>query len=201
MVKNSILIRLKELFTRPVSNQKGQSIVIITFAFLGLIAMLGLALDLGVVYIEQTRIKRAVDAAVLAGVVELPSEEQSFIRAMTYLDQNGYDLRDTAGNPRVNVYIRGCAHDGYLNNTNFDNYHENNTGGLTEWTPQWATGTNAVNDYTNIPDSDKYYLYFPATGTRVAEPAAEFFIDTRTYQSRTSDGPPPAGRSGSPSWG
>jgi|GEM_PF-542028 len=191
MVKKSLLIRLKKLFTRPVANQKGQSIVIITFAFLGLIAMLGLALDLGLVYIEQTRVKRAVDAAVLAGVVELPGEEQAYIRAMTYLDQNGYDLRDTAGSPRVNVYIRGCTHDGYLSNSNFDNYHENNTGGLTEWAPQWSTGAEPVGDTTNIPDSDKYYLYFPAGGARVAEPAAEFFIDTRTYQSRTSDGPPP----------
>ncbi len=191
MVKNSMLIHLKNLLTRPVANQKGQSMIIIAFAFLGLIAMLGLALDLGLVYIEQTRVKRAVDAAVLAGVVELPSEEQSYIRAMTYLDQNGYDLRDGTGTPRVNVYIRGCSHDGYLNDTNFDNYHSANTGSLTEWTPQWSTGTEPVGDTTNIPDEDKYYLYFPAGGTRVTDPDAEFFIDTRTYQSRTSDGPPP----------
>ena len=40
--------------------------------------------DLGLVYIERTRVKRAVDAAVLAGVVELPNEEQAFIRAIDY---------------------------------------------------------------------------------------------------------------------
>ena len=73
MLKITVPHMLKRLFQPQPLNEKGQSIIIITFAFLGLIAMLGLALDLGLVYIEQTRIKRAVDAATLAGVVELPS--------------------------------------------------------------------------------------------------------------------------------
>jgi len=86
--------RLKRLpfSPRQVFNQKGQSIIILAFAFLGLIAMLGLALDLGLVYIERTRIKRAVDAATLAAVVELPNEENAYLRAIAYLDENGYQL-------------------------------------------------------------------------------------------------------------
>ncbi len=87
--------------------QSGQSLIILVFAFLGLIAMLGLALDLGLVYIERVRVKRAVDAATLSGVVELPYEQQAFDRAIEYLDLNGYDMSD----PRTYVFVSGCIKD------------------------------------------------------------------------------------------
>jgi hypothetical protein len=69
--------------------------------------MLGLALDLGLVYIERVRIKRAVDAATLAGVVELPYEQQAFDRAIEYLNLNGYDTAD----PDSYVFVAGCVRD------------------------------------------------------------------------------------------
>jgi hypothetical protein len=87
--------------------QSGQSLIILVFAFLGLIAMLGLALDLGLVYIERVRVKRAVDAATLSGVVELPYEQQAFDRAIEYLDLNGYDSSD----PRTYIFVSGCIKD------------------------------------------------------------------------------------------
>jgi len=83
--------------------QKGQSIIIITFAFLGLIAMLGLALDLGLVYIEQVRISRTTDAAALAAVVELPFEEESMRRAIEFIELNGDAREDTE------IRVRGCV--------------------------------------------------------------------------------------------
>ena len=89
MIK-SILKQLKEEHRKAFQEQKGQSIIIITFAFLGLIAMLGLALDLGLVYIEQVRISRTTDAAALAAVVELPFEEEGMRRAIEYIQLNGY---------------------------------------------------------------------------------------------------------------
>lgn len=88
----------------PEQRQKGQSIIILAFAFLGLIAMLGLALDLGLVYIERVRLRRAVDAAVLAGVTELPFESQAFERALQYLDDNGYPVNSGS----IDVYFAGC---------------------------------------------------------------------------------------------
>jgi hypothetical protein len=94
---------------RALRDQSGQSLIILAFAFLGLIAMLGLALDLGLVYIERVRIKRAVDAATLAGVVELPFEEDSFTRAIEYLNLNGYDIDLVAGD--ADVYVVGCIED------------------------------------------------------------------------------------------
>ncbi len=85
--------------------QSGQSLIIVVFAFLGLIAMLGIALDLGLVYIERVRMKRSVDAATLAGVVELPFEQESFERAQEYLDLNGYTMEET------DIYVLGCIRD------------------------------------------------------------------------------------------
>jgi hypothetical protein len=90
---------------RSTEDQSGQSLIIVAFGFLALIAILGLALDLGLVYIERVRIKRAVDAATLAGVVELPFEQESFERAIEYLDLNGYEPDETS------IYVVGCIRD------------------------------------------------------------------------------------------
>ena len=54
--------------------ERGQSIVILAFAMVGLLAFAGLAVDAGVIYATKVRLSRAVDAAALAGVVELPFE-------------------------------------------------------------------------------------------------------------------------------
>ncbi|MBC8254475.1 MAG: VWA domain-containing protein [Ardenticatenia bacterium] len=87
--------------------ETGQSLIVLVFAFLGLVAMLGLALDLGMLYVERIRMKRAVDAAVLAGVVELPDEEQAMARAIEYLDLNGYEV-----GTNVDIQVMGCTRDG-----------------------------------------------------------------------------------------
>lgn len=72
--------------------QSGQSLVIIAVAFFALLVIVGLAIDLGLMYIERIRLGRACDAAALAGAQELPYEEQAAKRAMQYLDENGYEL-------------------------------------------------------------------------------------------------------------
>jgi Flp pilus assembly protein TadG len=107
MVKRILcrIVTWRRVQTRHPERESGQSLIILAFAFLGLIAMLGLALDLGLVYIERVRLKRAVDAATLAGVVELPYEDQSYQRALEYLELNGYDTANS------NVYISGCVRD------------------------------------------------------------------------------------------
>jgi hypothetical protein len=107
MVKHILcrLVAWRRVQARHPEPESGQSLIILAFAFLGLIAMLGLALDLGLVYIERVRLKRAVDAATLAGVVELPYEDQSYQRALEYLELNGYDTANS------NIYVRGCVRD------------------------------------------------------------------------------------------
>jgi Flp pilus assembly protein TadG len=96
--------------TRPANateTESGQSLIIMALAFLGLVAMLGLALDLGLLYVQRIHMKRAVDAASLAGVVELPDEEQAMARAIEYLQLNNYDV----GND-VAVKVMGCTRNG-----------------------------------------------------------------------------------------
>mgnify|MGYP006288477375 CR=1 FL=1 len=71
--------------------EEGQSLVLIAFAFMGLLAFAGLAVDLGLVYVNRVQVSRAVDAASLAAVSDLPVEEAAQTRALTYLRDNGYD--------------------------------------------------------------------------------------------------------------
>ena len=71
--------------------------MIIAVAFFGLLVIVGLAIDLGLMYIERIRLGRACDAAALAGAQELPYEEQAAARAIEYLDENGYELRQDLG--------------------------------------------------------------------------------------------------------
>jgi len=71
--------------------ERGQSLVLVTFAFIGILALVGLAIDLGWVYVERVRVAQAADAAALAGASELPLEGAAHIRAQTYLRENGYD--------------------------------------------------------------------------------------------------------------
>jgi len=73
--------------------------VIVAFAFTGILALAGLAFDLGWVYVERVQISRAADAAALAAVSELPLEIAAHDRAKVYLQENGYD--HTEGNVRL----------------------------------------------------------------------------------------------------
>jgi len=74
--------------------QRGQSMVIVAFAFIGILALAGLAFDLGWVYVERVQVARAADAAALAGAAELPLEGAAHLRAQSYLLENGYDHTD-----------------------------------------------------------------------------------------------------------
>ena len=96
------LLQLKTYHRRAWREQKGQSLIIFVFAILGLIAMMGLALDLGLVYIERVRVSRTTDAAALASVVELPFEEEAIRRAAEFIELNGYTQKDTE------IRVRGC---------------------------------------------------------------------------------------------
>jgi hypothetical protein len=86
--------------------QRGQSLVIITFAFIGILAFVGLAVDLGWVFVQRVRVAQAADAAALAGASELPVEDAAWARALVYLQENGYD--HTADD--VEVFINKPSH-------------------------------------------------------------------------------------------
>ncbi len=107
MLKRS-LQKIKDIHLIAGREQKGQSIIIFTFAFLGLIAMMGLALDLGLVYIEQVRVGSTSDASTLASVVELPAEEEAIKRAIEFIELNGFS---TGAGGDTRILVRGCVQD------------------------------------------------------------------------------------------
>jgi len=69
---------------------RGQALIIVAFAIIALVALVGLAVDLGLVYIERIRVRRAADAAALASAAELPLEAAAQVRALEYLQENSY---------------------------------------------------------------------------------------------------------------
>jgi Flp pilus assembly protein TadG len=78
--------------------ESGQSIILLTFAFVGLMLIVGLAIDLGMVYIERIRLSRACDAAALAAASELPFEDEAQLRVIEALAHNGYDVNSAVIN-------------------------------------------------------------------------------------------------------
>lgn len=51
-------------------SERGQAIILIAFAFVGLVAMVGLVTDTGIMLIEYGKLKRSVDAAAIAAAQE-----------------------------------------------------------------------------------------------------------------------------------
>ncbi|MCL4301589.1 MAG: TadE/TadG family protein [Anaerolineae bacterium] len=173
------LLQLKARHLQALREQKGQSIIIFTFAFIGLIAMLGLALDLGLVYIEKVKVNRTADAATLAAVVELPYEQDTINRAIEYIQLNGYDVGvDTE------ILVRGCvvSDTSYVDALGVTHVYDVPPAGGTD-TPQNVGEpgfTNPMTRTTLITGA----AYISATQQ---PPRATFVIDTGGYQSHNND--------------
>lgn len=78
--------------------EKGQSIVLIVFMIIGILAFVGLAADAGFLFARSAQFSAAVDAAALAGVVELHQEGgviSATNRAGEFLDANGWPIAQT----------------------------------------------------------------------------------------------------------
>jgi hypothetical protein len=73
--------------------EEGQAIVLIAFVAIGMVAMVGLAIDGGLGYLESTRMQRAADAAALAGVIWLPDNRPvADARAQLAAEANGIQV-------------------------------------------------------------------------------------------------------------
>ncbi len=92
------------LVRRRSSSQEGQTLVLVALGIFSFLAVVGLAVDLGLYYTERVKIVRAVDAAALAAAPELPLERASHIRALEFLAGNGYDSTNVA---RTRLVING----------------------------------------------------------------------------------------------
>jgi hypothetical protein len=104
---------LRDLWTRASGKlhrpQRGQSLIIVVLALVGILALVGLSIDLGLVYVERVRVGRAADAAALAAVSELPVEPAAHKRAKVYLMENGYNSGITS---TVRLVIDGAYESG-----------------------------------------------------------------------------------------
>ncbi len=82
---------MKEIMHKSAISEKGQAIIIIVFAIIGLFGAAALAIDGGRAYVEKGRVQSAADAAALSGalarVEQKPWREYALAAALA----NGYD--------------------------------------------------------------------------------------------------------------
>lgn len=78
-----------------ISNEKGATQIIVVFALTALIGASALVVDVGMAMATRIKFSNAIDAATLAGVMELPSNPTNAIAiASEYIDNNGFDSSD-----------------------------------------------------------------------------------------------------------
>ncbi|MEJ5312093.1 MAG: vWA domain-containing protein [Anaerolineae bacterium] len=105
--------------------ERGQSLILVAFAIFALLGFAGLAVDLGLSYVTRVRVRRAADAAALAAATELPLEAAAQVRALEYLEANGYpcglnvqivngNLLYTCNNPETRVEINSGYAGSYI---------------------------------------------------------------------------------------
>jgi Flp pilus assembly protein TadG len=73
------------------TEEKGQALILFVMVMIGLLAMIGLAIDAGRLYVARAELSRALDSAALAGVVELPDLSAAEARATAYFNDNEID--------------------------------------------------------------------------------------------------------------
>lgn len=77
-------------------NEKGNVAIIFCVAITLIFAFTAYVIDIGIVYIEKTRLSNALDSAALAGALELiDSEEKARAEANEYLIKNNVNPEDT----------------------------------------------------------------------------------------------------------
>lgn len=75
--------------------QDGNVIILVTLMMFAIMGMIATVVDIGVVYAEQAKLSKALDAAILAGGQELPSRPDLARSIMEeYLIENGVNVED-----------------------------------------------------------------------------------------------------------
>ncbi len=80
--------------------EEGQALILIALAAVAMVAVVGLAVDGGLAYLEAQKLQRAADAAALAGVIWVPN--QAVVadgRGKLSAQANGYKVYKDAKNP------------------------------------------------------------------------------------------------------
>jgi Flp pilus assembly protein TadG len=89
--------------SRGLRSEEGQAIIILTVAMIVFVALLGLALDLGIVFVRRVQLSRAVDSAALAAVVELPDVSAADTTADRFFHTHGFPTVDPSVEPGTGV--------------------------------------------------------------------------------------------------
>jgi hypothetical protein len=76
---------------RRLQSEHGQVLPMFVMLLVSFLALAGLAIDAGRVYVARAELTRALDAAALAGVIELPDVDAAANRATGYMDENQPD--------------------------------------------------------------------------------------------------------------
>ncbi len=92
--------KVRQIIKHSFPGETGQSLLLIALAFVALLLVIGLAIDLGLLYVERIKIGKACDAAALAAAPELPFEDFAVRRAMQYMEENGY------GPDRIHLVVK-----------------------------------------------------------------------------------------------
>jgi hypothetical protein len=84
---------------RQMNGQRGQALILITFAMIGLIAIVGLAVDGSMAFSDRRHAQNAADTAAMAGAMAKINEDPFWgLTARNMAANNGYD-----GNPATNT--------------------------------------------------------------------------------------------------
>ncbi|MEE9417609.1 MAG: pilus assembly protein TadG-related protein [Acidimicrobiales bacterium] len=70
---------------------RGYALIFVAFLLLPMVAMVGLAVDVGSFYVRAAKIQRASDAAALAGVIHQPDSGLAESTAIAVAKENGFD--------------------------------------------------------------------------------------------------------------
>ncbi|MCA1030988.1 pilus assembly protein TadG-related protein [Bacillus timonensis] len=66
-----------------IRNEKGNAIILVSLALMGLLAMAGLVIDGGMVYMTKSHLQKVANSAVLSGAQELTNKEEEVNRVVT----------------------------------------------------------------------------------------------------------------------
>ncbi|MCC6261379.1 MAG: hypothetical protein IT311_11000 [Anaerolineales bacterium] len=98
------MLKLKKLFARLSGfSEKGQAIIIVVFALVGLISFAALAIDGGRAYIERNKVQSAADAAALSGALARVELKDWREYALASALANGYDNNGTTNIVELNT--------------------------------------------------------------------------------------------------
>lgn len=95
-----------------IKNQKGVTQIIVIASLVAILGMAAMVIDVGSALAARIQLSNAVDAAALAGAMELPTDRESALdEARSYLTANGVDISDvviTINESKTLINIRGA---------------------------------------------------------------------------------------------